>query len=243
MFAGYASAHNDMRVEIFCFLPIDSRMYLMAEGNQAVVVDPCVDPHALELLETAGTEQITVLLTHEHYDHISGVNWLKEHYPCKVICSAACAAGLTDDKKDMSRYFDALLMGRFRKEHLRKTLPYTCEATDVFEDRFVLDWQGHTFRMRKTPGHSPGSICILMDEKYLFTGDTLLKEDKIITRLPGGSRQQYEEITKPWLDSLSEELYVYPGHGEGGLLKDFPTWRPDPVGERDVRRCAGTDIR
>lgn len=200
-------------------------MYLIAEGDQAAIVDPCVDQRALEALDAAGTKQITVLLTHEHYDHISGVNWLKERYDCRVICSAACAACLPDDKKNMSRYYDALMMGRLRQEHAQRTPPYTCEATETFEGHCTLSWRGHTFEMRETPGHSPGSICIVMDGRVLFTGDTLLKEDEIITKMPGGSRQKYEEITKPWLESLPGELYVYPGHGEGGFLKEFGTWR------------------
>lgn len=212
---------HKMQIKTFRFLPIDSRMYLITEGDQAVVVDPCIDQQALTALEGLEIRQITILLTHEHYDHISGVNWLKERFPCKVLCSAACAACLPDDKKNLSRYFDVLMTGRFQQESVQRTHPYTCEATDTFEGYSVRKWQGHVIEMRETPGHSPGSICIVMDGKYLFTGDSLLKEDEIITRLPGGNRRQYEQITKPYLESLPGELYVYPGHGEGGLLKEF----------------------
>lgn len=215
---------DDMKIETFSFSPIDSRMYLIAEGGQALIVDPCIDGRALSILDTIGTKQLTILLTHEHYDHISGVNWLKLHYPCKVACSAACAACLTDDKKNLSRYFDALMMGRYGQAYIQKTRPYTCEATDTFEGQATVQWQGHTLEMRETPGHSPGSICILVDRKILFTGDTLLKEVGITTRLPGGNQRDYEKFTRPWLESLPGELYVYPGHGEGGYLKEFKRW-------------------
>lgn len=213
--------YNQMTIETFPFLPIDSRMYLLIEGDQALVVDPCVAERALAALDDMRVKQLTILLTHEHYDHISGVNWLKQHYPSRVICSAACAACLTDDRKNMSRYYDALMLGMHRQKYSQKTQPYICEATDTFEEYDTLVWQGHVLEMRETPGHSPGSICIVMDGKFLFTGDTLLKEDKIITKLPGGNRRKYEEITRPWLTSLPEELHVCPGHGEGGLLKEF----------------------
>ena len=213
--------YKQTTIETFPFLPIDSRMYLLIEGDQALVVDPCVVERALAVLDDRKVKQLTILLTHEHYDHISGVNWLKQRYPCRVICSAACAVCLMDDRKNMSRYYDTLMMGRHRQKYSQKTQPYTCEATDTFEEHETLTWQGHVLEMRETPGHSPGSICIVMDGKFLFTGDTLLKEDRIITKLPGGNRRKYEEVTKPWLESLSGELYVCPGHGEGGLLKEF----------------------
>ena len=53
-----------------------SNMYLVLEGGQALIIDPHICMPALELLRTNGVENVLVLLSHEHFDHISGVNWL-----------------------------------------------------------------------------------------------------------------------------------------------------------------------
>ena len=73
----------------------------------------------------------------------------------------------------------------------------------------------------ETPGHSPGSICILINDKYIFSGDSLVDGNKVITRLPGGSRKDYNQITKPFLEGLSEDSIIFPGHGQEGCIKDF----------------------
>ena len=76
-------------------------------------------------------------------------------------------------------------------------------------------------RLIHTPGHSPGSICILINDKYIFTGDGLVEGNKVITKLPGGDRKKYNEITKPFLEKLSNQVVVFPGHGDEGVMRDF----------------------
>ena len=64
-----------------------------------------------------------------------------------------------------------------------------------------------------TPGHSPASICFLI-ETNLFTGDTLLFNQKTILKVPKGSRKDLEESIN-FLSSLKGYcLRVYPGHGD-----------------------------
>lgn len=56
---------------------------------------------------------------------------------------------------------------------------------------------------------------------YLFSGDSLIKGKKVITRLPGGSKKDYQAITLPFLKSLPDDMVVFPGHGEPGTLKEL----------------------
>ena len=71
------------------FYPIDSRMYVLLENEKALVIDPCISDDALRLLQENNVTEILVLLSHEHYDHISGVNWLRENFPkVHVMCSS-----------------------------------------------------------------------------------------------------------------------------------------------------------
>ena len=67
--------------------------------------------------------------------------------------------------------------------------------------------------LKETPGHSKGSICIFLDEKVMFSGDTLVTGFNTIVRLPGGSKKDFYSITIPYLKQLDEDIVVYPGHG------------------------------
>ena len=51
----------------------------------------------------------------------------------------------------------------------------------------------------------------------VFTGDSLVNGYDTITRLPGGSKKDFNSITKPYLDSLSDDTLIMPGHGDWAL--------------------------
>ena len=67
---------DEILVNSYCFELMDSRTYMLREGTKALVIDPYEDEQLVADLQ--GVSRITVILTHEHYDHISGVNFLKE---------------------------------------------------------------------------------------------------------------------------------------------------------------------
>lgn len=208
------------------FYPIDSRMYILLENKKALIIDPCVSDEALQLLKENNVTEILVLLTHEHYDHISGVNWLREHFSSvNALCSSACAAALPSPSKNLSNFWEILFVGKDKEtqEYVRNMniQPYSCTADDTFESEHKLSWEGHSLFLKETPGHSKGSICILLDEDMLFSGDSLVTGYPTITRLPGGSKKDYAGITLPWFQSLDPSIMVYPGHGEKQPLKCY----------------------
>ena len=122
-----------------------------------------------------------------------------------------------------SKYFKALFMDKEieRIKEAEKVQPVSYAGDEFFVGERQFDWQGHSIFVRETPGHSPGSICIIIDNQILFTGDSLLKNDPVVFRLPGGNRKDYNAYTLPYLKSLDKDLMVCPGHGEDGILKEF----------------------
>ena len=194
---------------------ISSHMYLIRRGSDALVIDPVDTAEVREYMIGSGIKDCKVLLTHEHFDHISGVGLLRSLCVCEVICSRVCAENIVSSSKNLSDASDAVVLFNAgmsaRGCHIE---PFTCTADLPFDGELRTEWHGHSVHAFPTPGHSPGSICILLDGKYLFTGDTLL-DTPTITRLPRGSRRDFESITLPLLKGLcgSVEL-VFPGHGE-----------------------------
>jgi hydroxyacylglutathione hydrolase len=66
-----------------------------------------------------------------------------------------------------------------------------------------------------TPGHTPDSICLLVDNQKLLTGDTLFVGECGRTDMPGGnSRSMYDSLFHKLL-KLNDNVEVYPGHDYG----------------------------
>lgn len=213
-------------IESYSFYPIDSRMYVIIENSKALIIDPCISDEAKESLQENHVKEINVILTHGHYDHISGVNWLREHFSdVNVICQEEAARACGKPNKNLSSFYEILFMGKDEATqeyvHNMKLPPYSCEVDQTFVGGFEMNWGGHHVCLKETPGHSKGSICILFDEEILFSGDTLVTGHDTITRLPGGSKKDFMEKTIPFLKSLDGERMVYPGHGEPQRLREF----------------------
>jgi len=214
---------------IYCsyFEPIDSRMYVIHQKDRALIIDPFIEDELYTFLQYHSINQVQVLLTHEHYDHISGVNWLREVTHCQVLCSASCGERIQDPRKNLSQYFTALF--GLQNESIRNKIkemnvqPYSCKADQIFTNELELTWFGHHVYVRETPGHSIGSVCILVDNHIIFTGDSLTNGTPVVTRLPGGNRQAYQSVTQPYLYGLRQDMLVFPGHGDidtiGNLLQ------------------------
>jgi len=197
---------------------ITANMYVLSIGDSCLVVDPFVSQEVSNLLCKYHIKDCLVLLTHEHLDHISGVNWLRGLFPCRVVCSETCGGRITDPRKSGAAYFDALFFGHNEQEQQAAKgifdSQYTCQADWTYTGETEFPWQGFSINLRETPGHSPGSQMIIIDNKYLFTGDSLIPGQKVITRLPGGNRKSFEKETLPYLRSLPENCIIFPGHGQ-----------------------------
>lgn len=210
-----------MRVLQFATPLLASNMYLLAEKGRGVIIDPYGGFMPQIKGECSGIDYI--LLTHEHYDHISGANALRERYGCPVVCSEACGRRIQNSTHNFSRYYEAyaaIQTGEPPPANLPPVAEYFTYADEVFSGQRTLFWQGHRLVLTETPGHSPGSICILADETQLFSGDTLLPGDITVTRFPGGSGRQYKEIALPYLQKLPGGTLVYPGHYEAFPLRE-----------------------
>ena len=175
-----------------------------ASGESAAVDCAMFDADYEALLKSAGVSSLKyILLTHGHFDHVSGVKRLKDACGGQIVIHQEDAACLTDPKKSLSSYV--------RYAELEPVTP------DLLVDEGSELLLGSTkITVMHTPGHTPGSVCYLTEGK-MFCGDTLFRQSMGRTDLPGGS-------TLTLLMSLSRigrmegEYDIYPGHGETTTL-------------------------
>lgn len=206
-----------------------SNMYIVECDGRFILIDPCISD-----IEINCSCVDYILLTHEHYDHISGVNHWKERTNATVLCSKNCAKNISNPSKNLSKYFRQFCELQswigVSEEYFDKfpsgDLEYQCEANEVFEGIKDFSWQGHEIKLIEIPGHSLGSTCILIDDEICFSGDSLLKDFPTECGLPGGSKKKWLNLGLPIMKSLPQNLVVYPGHLESFNLSDYQYW-PD----------------
>lgn len=206
-----------------------SNCYVITSQKHAVVIDPnnyqkickCLDEHQLQ--------PDMILLTHEHFDHITGLEELRQKYGIPVLATRHASEGIQDTKRNLSPIYDLFVYYRTRKIALTRRPSFTCAAAEqIFEEELSLQWKDSVFYFRRVPGHSDGSCMITMDNKYLFSGDYLIKHEDLIAGFFGGDKSVYAERTLPYIKALPLGIMVYPGHGEAyTLTKEMKTVRND----------------
>jgi hydroxyacylglutathione hydrolase len=70
-------------------------------------------------------------------------------------------------------------------------------------------------RVLHTPGHSKDSMCLLLDDRLIFTGDTLFVGNCGRVDLPGSDAKELYYSLFGKLAKLDEKLILYPGHNYG----------------------------
>jgi glyoxylase-like metal-dependent hydrolase (beta-lactamase superfamily II) len=203
----------------YAFPRLDSNMFLICRNGEAMAVDPHVSDAALAYLEQQGTKRVLILLTHEHYDHTSGVTWLAERFPSSVVCQRFTAESLRQGKNNRPVLLAVKAINRANAGEMKalmRALPqgYACEADVVFDGELRMMWQGTAIRLMHTPGHSPGSCCMELGGGIIATGDSLIRRTPVITRFAGGSKREFLEKTRPYLRGIREGTWILPGHGE-----------------------------
>lgn len=174
-------------------------------SDEGLLVDCAGDPEAIHAeIERRGLEELLVVFTHGHIDHIDALAGLLHYTKAQVAVHASDAAYLSDPMAS-----GATLFG----------FPQQAITPDVVlrEGNTVsVASGGVSLSVVHTPGHTPGSIC-LVGEGALFSGDTLFAGGIGRTDLPGGDMTAMEASLARLME-LPDDLVVYPGHGPNTTL-------------------------
>ena len=165
------------------------------------VIDPGYEADTIvDKLSQLGLTLEAILLTHGHFDHVGAVRDLAADTGCQVWLCADDLALPTN-----------LTAG---------SLCYT----NTYAEGTTLHLAGLDISVLQTPGHTPGSVCLLT-ENTLFSGDTLFAGSCGRTDLPGGSWEQMRSSLKR-LSEIEANLWVLPGHGESTMLESEKKYNP-----------------
>lgn len=191
------------RLEQNCFLVkhLSSGDLLLIDPGEAV-------PEIMSYIESEGADLKLVLLTHAHFDHVSGIKPICEQYNLPFWIHSA-------DIKLLKR-------APIYAISMEKRILEISSNYKTF-DGPVADWSGESIKIIHTPGHTAGSVCFSFGE-MLFTGDIILREQKIKLDLPGFNDMELSKSISHILLDLPGETTFFPGHGKADSIANIRLW-------------------
>ncbi|HEX4074973.1 MAG TPA: MBL fold metallo-hydrolase [Candidatus Acidoferrales bacterium] len=195
------------------------------ETREAIVVDPGDDvERILEILRRHELKVLAIVSTHTHIDHVGGLAQMHRVTGAPVLFHGA--------DLPLYRGLDE------QAQWLGVPTPEMMRIDDFVKEGDTLRWGGFGAHVLHTPGHTPGSISLIVqstaaetqsvaesarpraaaetnsDVAMLLAGDTLFHGSIGRTDLPGGSYPQILDSIREKLLVLPDEMIVLPGHGD-----------------------------
>ncbi len=191
--------------------PLATNLYLVADPRtrEAIAIDTAIP--SLDLvagdLAVRGWRLVLIVATHGHWDHMGDDAAVSAHTGAPIAVHDADRGMLTDPKP---------LFAPFE-------IPPCVPAVDLAEGGRIrigsIDLE-----VLHTPGHTPGSVCLLGRETgTLFAGDTLFPGGWGRVDLPGGDPvAMVDSLAR--LGRLEEDIRVLPGHGPATTIGRERPW-------------------
>ena len=201
-----------MQIETFILGALQTNCYLLTSdfSDSAFVIDPADDGDFInEELLRRSLKLEAIVLTHGHFDHCLGLLSLKSAWGAPI----------------MMNFADQFLLEKAQASALHwlgiESDPVPLADVDLAKLKSI-NLIGENFQVIQTPGHTPGSICLLhKKDKILFSGDTIFANDNIgRTDFAYSDRKEMKKSLSKLKDLQKEALYsqVFSGHGESFYL-------------------------
>ncbi len=194
-----------MDIQRFVFGPLQVNTYLLYDmfEKYSIVIDPGMSNDSenrriYEFLREKELELKAVLLTHGHFDHFCGVNFLRKSFDVQVYMH----------EKDLALSCNSEFIGMFGG-----LCPTLCMIDNSLLEG-VLQFGPFKLKVMETPGHSPGHVSFYIEElNVLFSGDVIFKGSIGRTDLPGSNFEQLKRSILEKIIPLGDDTKLYPGHG------------------------------
>ena len=173
---------------------LEENTYIVEDGGSLYLIDP---GYGLEktLSDEINGRELYIVVTHAHIDHIAGIS--RQPSALSLYIHPLDRPALFDDRSNLSFLVGEGFPG-FPEDRIK-------EITDL-----PANW-----RVIHTPGHTGGSVCLLLNDEYLFTGDTLFTDSIGRTDFPGGDPAAMKGSISAMKTLLRNnlDLLILPGHG------------------------------
>lgn len=196
--------------------PLQTNGYLLDDGEKAVMIDPGGDADRINAaLNDKGVRLEEIWLTHAHFDHIGGLEKLRNDWGVDVFVHFKEATWLENPDLNGSGLFPGIesVTAQPAEHHFTEEGTFT---SAVFKCELFF-----------TPGHSPGSVSFYFpDNDLIFSGDVLFRGGIGRTDLPGGDHSTLMASIEEKMLALPDETVVANGHGPETTIKEEKDTNP-----------------
>jgi glyoxylase-like metal-dependent hydrolase (beta-lactamase superfamily II) len=181
-------------LEVNCYIVLDEK------SKEGIVIDPGAEGRRIvRIIEGESINLKYIINTHGHVDHIGANRDVKNAFPDALLAIGEFDLPLL--RNAMNSYI-AMMVGA-------KESP---EPDLLLKEGDIIEFGECTLKVIHTPGHTPGSICLLT-EGIVFTGDTLFAGSVGRVDLPMSQPEKLIPSIKEKLMILPDDTVVLPGHG------------------------------
>lgn len=189
---------------------VNSYLITSTKSAEAFLVDAGGEgPEFLAALDPLCKKLRFILLTHGHFDHLSSASAVCGTYGLPCIVHSG------DFKLARHAPFYAI---RFDGSALIAPKPLLSLQDSA--PQFISEWN---ITVVETPGHTAGSCCFIID-KFVFTGDTLIREAIGRTDQPGGDSEAIAKSVTNLLKVAPDDGIIFPGHGRPWPVAEARSW-------------------
>lgn len=171
--------------------------YIAENNGECVIFDACSESEKIRsFIENKGLKPVAIVQTHAHFDHIGAL-----------------------DVYDLPVYIHSEELDILHNPNYNYAADVNMKVCNTkslnlqhIADGDILELAGMKIEVIHTPGHTKGSVCFLIDDTALISGDTVFWGDIGRTDLYSGSPAQMKASLKKLFTKLAPEVVIYPGH-------------------------------
>jgi glyoxylase-like metal-dependent hydrolase (beta-lactamase superfamily II) len=157
-----------------------SNVFLLTDGNKNILIDTSTIYMRNLLKKRLFKLNISkidyLILTHSHSDHAGNSHWIKERFKSKVFIQKSESSYLTSGKNVLPKgttWITRLLVNPLTKMLCSYVSYEPCQYDYLVDQVFDLNSFGFNAILLHTPGHTIGSLSVIVDKEVALVGDTM----------------------------------------------------------------------
>lgn len=206
--------------EIFRILGTRCNVYLVRSGAHALLFDSSMKGEAKRLsrrLRNNGVSKLDAMIfSHTHFDHTGNAAFIRKEFQSPVFVQHEESSFLEQGQTPLPAGTTWVTRGmmRLQEKHGVPAFPYEpCKADYVVNDHLDLREWGFKATLLFTPGHSAGSMCLIIEDEIALVGDTLFR--KVPWTVFPPFADSTEQLIQSWEKLLNTSCQVFlPAHGK-----------------------------
>jgi len=178
--------------------------YIIEEDNDVILIDFVSE--AEDIIIKKNYKINKVLLTHVHFDHITGLADFQEKNKFDLILSESAAGNINNPELNLLSFIPEIFRKNIKNIDLKNS--------KVLKNHENVIWKGREIELFESPGHTDDSVIYIFKEKRCaFTGDTVFNCGIGRTDFPNGDYSRIIASIKNFFSAVDDDYILYPGHG------------------------------